>query len=489
MVSTSHIHASIFRAYDIRGIVGKTLTEESVFLIGKAIGSYAREQGENQITIARDGRLSGPLLSKALTEGLLSVGCEVIDLGMVPTPVLYFATTQYISELSPEISSEEIAHHPAPLSACHPAFIAGSGIMLTGSHNPADYNGLKIVIKGTTLTENEIKNLYHRILEQNFHTGCGKRRNYQIVDKYVERITSDIQLARPLRIVIDAGNGVTGELAPRLFRALGCEVEELFCEIDGRFPNHHPDPSEPHHLTALIKKVRDNHADIGLAFDGDGDRLGVITNQGEIIWPDRLLMLFARAILAEVPHGKIIYDVKCTHHLDTLIRSLQGEPIMWKTGHSLIKAKLAETNAQLAGEMSGHFFFKHRWYGFDDALYAGARLLEILGQHQIDSHTLFATIPNSVNTAELRVSVSDEEKFNLMHQLIEGAHFATAKNIMTIDGLRVNFQDGWGLVRPSNTTPYLILRFEAINEMILDEIQTLFRQWMLSIKPDLVLPF
>ncbi|RDI44586.1 phosphomannomutase/phosphoglucomutase [Aquicella lusitana] len=459
--SVTTLPASIFRAYDIRGIVGETLTEEIVFLIGKAVGSLVRERGENQICIARDGRLSGPSLLKALSEGILSSGCDVMNIGMAPTPLLYYATH---------------------------VFEGHSGIMLTGSHNPPDYNGLKIVVQNTTLAEEQIEGLYQRIITQRFSNGSGTYREVNIVERYIREVTQGVQLARPLNIVIDAGNGVTGMIAPALFRALGCKVHELFCEVDGTFPHHHPDPSQPENLRHLVKAVHDTNADIGLAFDGDGDRLGVVTCSGDIIFPDRLLILFAQALLSTQPNAKVIYDVKCTNHLDTIVRALQGEPIMWKTGHSLIKAKMAETRAELGGEMSGHFFFKDRWYGFDDALYAGARLLEIIAKEK-NSDLLFSAIPNSVNTTELKVWVSDEEKFELMQQLIASANFDEAKDIMTIDGLRVNFAEGWGLVRPSNTTPYLILRFEALNQAILEKIQLLFREWMLSVKPDLVLPF
>lgn len=454
--------ASIFRTYDIRGIVGTSLTEETVFLIGKAVGTLAREKGEQRMAIGRDGRLSSPLLSKALSDGINASGCDVIDLGMVPTPLLYYAT--HILETR-------------------------SGIMLTGSHNPPDYNGLKMVVDGKALAEEGIQQLYQRIVEKRFLEGAGTRQEVDIVQHYMDRVCGDVKLKRPLKIVVDAGNGVTGMMAPQLFKALGCEVHTLFCEVDGHFPNHHPDPSQTENLQDLIRKVDELKADIGLAFDGDGDRLGIVTTKGEVIWPDRLLMLFAKAILAQEANAKIIFDVKCTTHLATLIREHGGQPIMWKTGHSLIKAKLAETQAQLAGEMSGHFFFKHRWYGFDDALYSGARLLEILADQTEDSDSVFAAIPNSVNTPELKVLVTEEEKFKLMQLLIESANFADASDILTIDGLRVNFADGWGLVRPSNTTPYLILRFEAINEVILEKIQGTFRHWMLSVRPDLVLPF
>lgn len=459
---TNTLDPTIFRAYDIRGVVGETLTEENVFLIGKALGSMVLAQSFSEIIIARDGRLSGPALSSALSTGILSSGCDVLDVGCVPTPVLYYATSVLGTR---------------------------SGVMVTGSHNPANYNGLKMVINGVTLTENEIKSIYQRIIDKQFHEGIGQYRAIEMKERYLSEVTSHLTIKRPLRVVIDAGNGVSGELAPRLFRALGCHVYELFCEIDGTFPNHHPDPSQKENLEDLIRVVQETKADIGLAFDGDGDRLGVVTNKGNVIWSDRLLMLFAASVLADQPGANIIYDVKCTHHLAGMIRSVGGEPVMWKTGHSLIKAKMAEMNAPLAGEMSGHFFFKDRWYGFDDALYAGARLLEILAKSSLDADTIFSAIPNSINTPELKIYVDDAEKFFLMKKLIENAQFPGASEVMTIDGLRVNFADGWGLVRPSNTTPCLILRFEALNQTILDHIQGVFRHWMLSIHPDLVLPF
>ncbi len=456
--SIHSINQSIFRTYDIRGIVDETMTKESVFLIGCAIGSLVLETGDDQVTIARDGRLSSPALSNTLSDGIRAAGCDVVNLGMVPTPILYYAVNESQKR---------------------------SGVMLTGSHNPSNYNGMKVVLQGVTLSENGIQSLYQRILREHFLQGSGIYQESHIVDRYIQDVVSNIHLTRPLKVVIDAGNGVTGMVAPQLFRALGCEVHELFCEVDGHFPNHHPDPSSPENLQDLIRAVAQFKADIGLAFDGDGDRLGVVTNQGEMICPDRLLMLFARSVLQKQPKAKIIFDVKCTNHLATMIQSLGGLPLMWKTGHSLIKAKMAETGAILAGEMSGHFFFKDRWHGFDDALYAGARLLEIIAE---TSEDVFASIPNSVNTPELKVLVPEEKKFHLMEKLISQANFADAE-MMTIDGLRVNFADGWGLVRPSNTTPYLILRFEALNENILQGIQHLFRQWMLSVEPDLVLPF
>lgn len=456
------LSASIFRAYDIRGIAHDTLTTEDICLIGKALGSLVLKRGEHQMVIARDGRLSGSDLHQALSEGILSTGCNVIDIGMVTSPVLYYACAV-------------LKEH--------------SGAMVTGSHNPSEYNGLKMVVQGMPLAEVGIQTLYQTILAKDFTIGEGNASELNIVDQYIQYITRHIHLDSPPKIVIDAGNGVAGAIAPKLFRALGCEVIELFCDVDGRFPHHEPDPSQPHNLSTLIQSVKKHHAGLGLAFDGDGDRLGIVTSKGQIIWPDRLLMLFAKKILETQNDATIIYDVKCTNHLKTLIESLGGHALMWKTGHSLIKAKLIETKAQLAGEMSGHFFFNDRWFGFDDAIYAGARLLEILNDYSsIDE--AFDSIPDSVNTPELKIAIPEEEKFELMRKLIDHAQFEEAHDVTTIDGLRVNFSNGWGLVRASNTTPYLTLRFEAINEVFLKNIQAIFKEWMLSVKPDLVgIPF
>lgn len=458
------ISPSIFRAYDIRGVVGKELNEQVVYAIGYALGSLALKSGETSMAVGRDGRLSGPVLVEALSQGILASGCNVIDIGLVPTPVLYYAT--FILETR-------------------------SGVMLTGSHNPADYNGLKIVMNGQSLAESDIQNIYHSIIE-NPHIKpapvLGQYSTVDLIENYLQRIANDVKLKKQLKIVIDCGNGAAGQIAPILFRRLGCEVIELFCEIDGRFPNHHPDPSQTENLQDLIQAVKVNQADIGLAFDGDADRLGIVTNQGEVIWPDRQLILFAQSILAKQPNAKIIYDVKCTHYLDKIIRALGGDPVMWKTGHSLIKKKLLETQAAMAGEMSGHIFFNDRWYGFDDAMYAGARLLEILAESEVDSSTLFSQIPDSVNTPELKIYVSDKEKFALMQDIVAQAKFSDAE-INTIDGLRVNFADGWGLIRPSNTTPCLVLRFEAETESSLARVQQLFRDLILSVKSDLVLSF
>lgn len=462
MHQATDLDPSIFRAYDIRGVVGETFTDKTVYQLGQAIGSMAKEKGEKRLTVGRDGRLSGPLLGKALCDGLLTTGCDVINLGVIPTPLLYYST--YVMETH-------------------------SGVMLTGSHNPANYNGLKMMIDGKTLAEDEIQSLRQRILDKNFTQGDGELRDLEIINRYIFHLERDIKLKRPLKVVVDCGNGVAGVVAPNLFRRLGCEVEELFCEIDGRFPNHHPDPSQIENLEHLIKKVIETGADIGIAFDGDGDRLGVVTNKGEIIWPDRQLILFAKHILAEKPGAKIIYDVKCTSHLETVIRQEGGVPIMWKTGHSLIKSKLAETQAVLAGEMSGHLFFKDKWYGFDDALYAAARLLQILAAQDEDSHNVFSAIPNSVNTPELKIYVSEDEKFSLMDELIAKSKFTTAIDRTTIDGLRVHFNHGWGLIRPSNTTPCLVLRFEASDHSGLEDIKNIFKENLLALKPDLVLPF
>lgn len=458
---TSTLSKSIFRAYDIRGVVGENLTPDIVYDIARAIGSQAQEQGEKTFAIARDGRLSGPLLFPALSQGLRECGCDVIDLGAIPTPVLYFAT--YILP-------------------------ARSGVMLTGSHNPADYNGLKMVINRGALAEKSIEALYERTQTKNFRVGQGKLQSYSIIPDYIQRIKQDVKCARKLRVVVDCGNGITGNVAPELFRQLGCDVIELFCEVDGRFPHHHPDPSVPENLQDLMNAVKTHQADLGLAFDGDGDRLGVVTPQGKIIWPDRQLMLFAIDVLSRNPHSLIIYDVKCSSHLAQVIEQHSGQPFMWKTGHSFIKAKLQETGAPLAGEMSGHIFFKERWYGFDDGLYAAARLLEILTATSLSADDLFATLPDSVNTPELKIVLPEERKFIFMEELKARSKFPDGK-ITTIDGIRVDFAYGWGLVRSSNTTPCLVLRFEADSSHNLTHIQDVFRRELLALDPHLEVPF
>jgi len=455
------IDPSIFRAYDIRGVVDQSLTTTAVRLIGRAIGSETLQRGRDTVVVGRDGRLSGPSLSEALISGIISTGCDVKDIGCVPTPVLYFATHYLDSQ---------------------------SGVVVTGSHNPPDYNGLKIVIDGETLSGESIQSLHERIKSGKFISGEGSVEVINVVPDYIERIRGDVTVARPLKVVVDCGNGVAGGVIPRLLKGLGCEVTELFCEVDGNFPNHHPDPSKAENMKDLVTAVTDTQADIGLAFDGDGDRLGVVTADGKIIWPDRVLMLYAIDILTRNPGGQIIYDVKCTRYLDSIIREHGGEPLMWKTGHSFIKEKIRETGALLAGEMSGHIFIKERWYGFDDALYAAARLLEILARDERSSTEVFAALPDSVNTPEINVTMREGEPPVFINQLLESAHFEGA-TVSTIDGLRADFEDGWGLVRASNTTPVLVLRFEADTDEALARIMGDFRRVMLQVNMHLSLPF
>lgn len=452
---------SIFRAYDIRGVVGDTLTEDIVYDVGLAIGSEAYARGQQAVIVARDGRLSGPTLLRALSEGLRASGRDVIDVGLVPTPVLYFAAHYLNTE---------------------------SGVMLTGSHNPPDYNGLKIVLRGETLAEDDIQALKRCIERGDLTGGAGSLRSIDVVSDYIHRITSDVRLARPLKVVVDCGNGVAGAVAPKLLRALGCDVIELHCDVDGTFPNHHPDPSQPENLEDLIQTVRERGADLGLAFDGDGDRLGVVDGDGMIIWPDRQMMLYAGDILSRHPGAQIMFDVKCSRHLARVIAQQGGQPLMWKTGHSLIKRKMKETGALLAGEMSGHIFFKERWFGFDDALYTAARLLEILSAHSRPPARVFAELPDAVSTPELRIDLREGEQKTFMAKLLKIAQFKGAA-VTTIDGLRVDFDDGWGLVRASNTTPSLILRFEANTSQALKRIQDDFAQLMRKVDSQVALPF
>lgn len=460
--SVTELSKVIFRAYDIRGIVDETLTPDVVYTIARALAVKAQELKQKAIIVAKDGRLSSPFFLEALTSGLVDSGLDVIDIGSVPTPLLYFATNVLLSR---------------------------SGIMITGSHNPANYNGLKIVLDGSTLAGDSINDIYQCAIEGKFiHGQQGRVLKVDVTAAYIARILQEVRLKKPLKIVIDAGNGITGQVAPKLFRGLGCEVIELYCNVDGTFPNHHPDPSQIKNLEDLIHCVRAHQADLGLAFDGDGDRLGIVTNEGEIIWPDRQMMCFAIEILNRCKPAKILFDVKCSRHLKDVIFQHGGEPLMWKTGHSYIKNKMKETQAVLAGEMSGHIFFKDRWYGFDDALYAGARLLEIISQQDQDAATFFATLPNSLNTPELNVPVADEDKFDFMSRLTSNAQFPEAV-INTIDGIRVDFPYGFGLVRSSNTTPNLVLRFEADTEDNLRHIQDLFRRQLLAINSQLDLPF
>ncbi len=456
-----HYPKEIFKAYDIRGIVGKTLTPSVAEGIGQALGTEAAERGQKAIVIGRDGRLSGPELSQALAKGITKSGIDVIDIGLVATPMVYFAT-----------------HHLG----------TGSGVMVTGSHNPPEYNGLKMVLAGETLSGDTIQKLYARCESGNFMHGAGKYQTASIEKAYLERISNDVKLARPLKIAVDCGNGAPGAYAPELYRMLGCEVEELYCDVDGNFPNHHPDPSHLENLTDLIAALKNGDAEIGLAFDGDGDRLGIVTKDGSIIFPDRQLMLFARDVLSRNPGAQIIYDVKCTRNLSPWIKHHGGIPVMWKTGHSLIKSKMKETGALLAGEMSGHVFFKERWYGFDDGLYAGARLLEILSREADMEKTLHA-LPDAVSTPELQIRLREGENYELIARLQATAVFDHPVNIIKLDGLRVEYEDGFGLARSSNTTPVIVLRFEADNESALKRIQEDFRRAILQEKPEAVLPF
>lgn len=453
--------AEIFKAYDIRGIVDTALTPEVVRLIGQGLGSLAIEQGQTAIAVGRDGRLSGPALAGALIDGIVAAGCDAIDIGCVPTPVTYFAAYEL---------------------GCH------SCVSVTGSHNPPDYNGLKMVIGGTTLAQEAIQSLKRRIEAGDLKTGQGQRRQADVGEAYVSKIVGDVKLARPLKIVMDCGNGVAGAIAPALFERLGCEIVPLYCEVDGHFPNHHPDPSKPENLADVIRALRDTDAELGIAFDGDGDRLGVVTKDGEIIYPDRQLMLFAADVLSRVPGGQIIYDVKCTRLLAPWIRQHGGEPLMWNTGHALVKAKLKETGAPLAGEMSGHTFFKERWYGFDDGLYTGARLLEILSR-SADANAPLKSLPNSPSTPELNIKMAEGEPFTLIDTLKAEGKFEGATEKITIDGVRVEYPDGFGLARPSNTTPVVVLRFEADNEAALARIQAAFRQALNAAWPGIQLPF
>lgn len=457
------VDRSIFRAYDIRGVLGHTLNAGVARLIGRAIGSEAQHRGLREVVVGRDGRLSGPELSGALIEGLREAGCDVIDIGLAPTPLTYFG-----------------AYH----------LQAGSCVSVTGSHNPPDYNGFKIVLGGETLSEGAIQDLYARIAESRFSSGSGGLQVIDVSHDYITRITDDIQVENPLKIVVDCGNGVAGAIAPAVLEGIGCEVIQLYCDIDGQFPNHHPDPSDLHNLQDLILAVKQTGADLGLAFDGDGDRLGVVTRTGEVIFPDRLLMLFAIDVLSRNPGATIIYDVKCTGHLQPVILQNGGSPIMWRTGHSLIKAKMRETGAQLAGEMSGHFFFAERWYGFDDGIYSAARLLEILAS-DLDGRTpeqIFASLPKGVSTPELKIELREGEHYRFIEAFKAQSSFEGAR-LTTIDGVRADWSDGWGLVRASNTTPVLVLRFDADNEAALQRIQNLFREQLLAVDRSLSLPF
>ena len=449
--------AEIFKAYDIRGIVGKTLTADIVRRIGHGLGSLASERGQRAIAVGRDGRLSGPELATALMEGIRMAGIDTIDVGCVPTPVVYFA-----------------AHELG----------AGSCVSVTGSHNPPEYNGLKMVLAGQTLYGDMIQDLRRRIASADFCEGHGHVSFSSVRQAYIDRIAGDVKLSRPMKIVIDCGNGVAGSVAPDLFRRMGCSVKELFCEVDGRFPNHHPDPSKPENLVDLQRAVRDTGAELGLAFDGDGDRLGVVTRDGEIIFPDRQLMLFAADVLSRNPGAEIIYDVKCSRWVAESIRHQGGKPLMWNTGHALIKTKLKETGAPLAGEMSGHMFFRERWFGFDDALYTAARLLEIVSRWE-DSNWPLKHLPNAISTPELNIKMQEGEPHALVAKLRQNGRklLPGARELITIDGVRAEYADGFGLARASNTTPVVVLRFEADNQAALVRIQDEFRSALNAVWP------
>jgi phosphomannomutase/phosphoglucomutase len=452
---------SIFRAYDIRGIVDETLDEEVAYQVGQVVGTMTLEADAEPVVVARDGRASGPELVQGLIRGIASTGCDVVDIGAVPTGVLYFAAY--------DIGS-------------------ASGVMVTGSHNPPEYNGIKMLIAGKTLAGDQIKDIYKRIKSGAVRVGKGKVSEQDMLDRYRERIASDIQLQRPLKVIADCGNGIGGVVVANVLRDIGAEVITLFDEVDGSFPNHHPDPSEPENLNDLIEAVRLMEADIGVAFDGDADRLGVVTSIGEIIYADRLMMLFAEDVLGRVPGATIIYDVKCTGHLHRVIEEAGGKAMMYKTGHSLIKNRMREIGAPFAGEMSGHFFFKERWYGFDCGIYSACRLLEILAKDERDPQQVLHELPNAVSTPELKVQMQEGENHEFIRQMQEHARFADAR-VTTIDGVRADFADGWGLVRASNTTPILVLRFEGDSEQSLQRIKEIFKLQMLAIKPDLRMPF
>lgn len=458
---TAQLTPGIFKAYDIRGVLGTTLDADIARQIGQAFGSAVRARGDNTVIIGRDGRLSGPELADALASGLQSTGVDVIDLGMVATPVLYYATH---------------------------VLGAANGIMVTGSHNPPDYNGFKMVLGGEAIYGDAITALYQTIISGSFASGAGRYRVHDIRDAYLQRIVGDVKLARPMTIAIDCGNGVAGAFASDLYRMLGCEVIELFCDVDGTFPNHHPDPAHAENLQDLIASLKSTSAEIGLAFDGDGDRLGVVTKDGQIIYPDRQLMLFAIDVLTRHPGGTILYDVKCTRHIAPVVTAAGGVPQMAQTGHSLVKAKMRETGAPFGGEMSGHLFFKDRWYGFDDGLYAGARLLELASRMTDISATLNA-LPQSISTPELQIALAEGENHRVVKQLQAQAQFDGAEQVIKIDGVRVEYADGFGLVRASNTTPVLVLRFEAETQAALARIQHALGEAIRAVKPDAVLPF
>jgi len=454
-----HVHASVFKAYDIRGIVGTTIDEVFAEHLGKAFGSAALAEGERAVAVGRDGRLSGPSLAAALIRGLTSTGLDVVDLGAVTTPMLYY------------VAATRARH------GC------SSGVQVTGSHNPKDYNGFKMVLAGRAIHGEEIQALRQRIEAEDYAHGAGRSAAMDVGAEYGARIAGDCRLARPMTVAVDCGNGIAGASAPGVLRALGCTVREIYSEVDGNFPNHHPDPSKPENLAELIRLVQSGDAEIGLAFDGDGDRLGVVTKDGAVIYPDRQLMLFARDVLRRHRGATILFDVKCSQRLAPLIRDAGGVPLMWKTGHSLVKAKMKEVGSPLAGEMSGHIFFGERWYGFDDATYTAARLLEIVSR-SADPSAVLNALPTSYSTPELNVACAEGEPAQVVARLRAEARFPNAREVVTIDGVRVEYDDGFGLVRASNTTPVLVLRFEGTSEAALERIRAECMAALVAVKPD-----
>jgi phosphomannomutase / phosphoglucomutase len=461
MINYTIPEQSIFRAYDIRGVVDKTLTPEVLYAIGLGIGSEAQDRGQHKVVVGYDGRLSGPSFAKAMADGLMASGCDVIMIGQVTSPMLYYATCVLDTK---------------------------SGVMITGSHNPPDYNGIKTVIAGNTIYGDDLQKIYQRIADKKIRQGKGAITEVDILAQYIERIVSGISLKRKLKVVIDCGNGVGGKVAPTLFEKLGCEVIPLFCEVDGTFPNHHPDPSVIENLKDIIAKIKTEKADVGLAFDGDADRVGLVTNLGEVIMPDRTLIFLARDALKRHPGAIIPFDVKCSRHVAEEITKHGGKPEMIQTGHAILKAKVKAVNAPVAGELSGHIFYTERWYGFDDGIYDAARILELLSQDSRTCSEIFATVPDSINTPELKMEMADDKKFKFMEDFMAQAKFPDGK-IITIDGLRVDFKDGFGLMRPSNTTPIIIFRFEGDTKEALVRIQNTFREKLLAFDKNLVLPF
>ncbi|AEC20672.1 hypothetical protein PT7_2132 [Pusillimonas sp. T7-7] len=463
MSNTTNLPKDVFKAYDIRGTVPEQLNADFARLLGLALAQQARAEGVNTLVVGYDGRLSSPELSQALQQGLTQGGINTLDLGMVPTPVVYFAAyTQH----------------------------TGSGVAITGSHNPSNYNGFKIMMAGRTLHGSDIQKLAQIMAQPESLDGIqpGNSTPLDLLDAYVKEISGTVLPARPMKIAIDCGNGVGGVVASALYQAMGCTVDELYCQVDGSFPNHHPDPADPANLQDLIRHVQESDCELGLAFDGDADRLGVVTKSGEIIWPDRQLILFARDVLQRQPGAPIIFDVKCSRHVARAIKQAGGKPQMSQTGHSLIKAKLAETGAPLAGEMSGHVFFKERWYGFDDGLYAGARLLEILSAYEDPSAEL-ESLPKDISTPEIKLEMSEGQPHALVARLQKEGKFPSATSISTIDGVRAEYADGFGLARASNTTPVIVLRFEGDTEQDIERIKEEFRRALLALEPGISLPF